>query len=100
MKSQQCHEIVSFAFKPDVGIEKQNAHLALIGQFAVSQHGFISRSTFRESQTGRLIDHVIWTDQECATAAAQKIGQDQKLAQVMADMSESDVVFGHFTQIS
>jgi hypothetical protein len=59
-----------------------------------------SGSTFRDSQTGRLIDHVIWTDQECATAAAQKIGQDQKLAPVMADMSESDVIFGHFTQIS
>jgi hypothetical protein len=100
MKSPQCHEIVSFTFKPSVDIDKQSVHLALIGQFASSQHGFISRATFRDGETGRLVDHVIWTDHECAMAAARKISQEPRLAPVMADLSEGDVVMGHYIQIT
>jgi hypothetical protein len=91
-----CFEIVHFAFLPDITLQRQTEAMKVLGSWAATQPGFVSRQSYYDPRQARWTDVVEWSSLDEATAAMERSQREPELASVMAHIDPATLHAGHF----
>jgi len=96
MSTHTCFEIVHFAFLPHVTPERQIDAMKVLGRWAATQPGFVSRQSYHDPSQGRWTDVVEWDHLDSATAAMERSQREPSLASAMSLIDPDTLHAGHF----
>jgi len=94
-----CFEIVHFRFLEEVPLNRQTELMKLLGDWAATQGGFISRQSYHDRQSKRWTDVVEWSSLSEAQAAMAASQREPKLAAVMGAIAPEPLSMGHYERL-
>lgn len=97
--ARTCFEIVLFAFRTGIDMNRQIDAMKTLGGWAATQPGFLSRQSYHDPSHARWTDVVEWRSLDEAKSAMERSQCEPSLAGIMALIAPETVHAGHYEKM-